>query len=297
MGRMIMADKVLEGRFALITGGSRGLGKEMAIAYARAGAAGIVITAAPGSDETTAEINDELNDVLLAIEKENCKGIALVGDVSNSEDCKRVIEDTIQAFGALNILINNAGKSGRYVHFGDGSLSISDVDPKGFKEVIDTNILGPYLMTHAAFKYLLQAGWGRVINISKRTDSMHRSAITPYGPSKAAMEAATIAWAEAMYGSGVTFNTLSPGGLVDTKFSTGEIDGKGLNPTVIGPMAVWLASENANDTTGCRFVAELWDSSLPLEEAAEGCRERAIFTTPERETPLEKAWRQPNMSV
>ncbi|MEE2655127.1 MAG: SDR family oxidoreductase [Pseudomonadota bacterium] len=292
-----MADKVLEGRFALITGGSRGLGKEMAIAYARAGAAGIVITAAPGSDETTAEINDELNDVLLAIEKENCKGIALVGDVSNAEDCKRVIEKTIRAFGALNILINNAGKSGRYVHFGDGSLSISDVDPKGFKEVIDTNILGPYLMTHAAFKYLLQAGWGRVINISKRTDSMHRSAITPYGPSKAAMEAATIAWAEAMYGSGVTFNTLSPGGLVDTKFSTGEIDGKGLNPTVIGPMAVWLASENANDTTGCRFVAELWDSSLPLEEAAEGCREPAIFTTPERETPLEKAWRQPNMSV
>ena len=294
---MIMGDKVLEGRFALITGGSRGLGKEMAIAYARAGAAGIVITAAPGSDETTAEINDELNDVLLAIEKENCKGIALVGDVSNAEDCKRVIEETIQAFGALNILINNAGKSGRYVHFGDGSLSISDVDPKGFKEVIDTNILGPYLMTHAAFKYLLQAGWGRVINISKRTDSMHRSAITPYGPSKAAMEAATIAWAEAMYGSGVTFNTLSPGGLVDTKFSTGEIDGKGLSPTVIGPMAVWLASENANDTTGCRFVAELWDSSLPLEEAAEGCREPAIFTTPERETPLEKAWRQPNMSV
>ena len=294
---MIMGDKVLEGRFALITGGSRGLGKEMAIAYARAGAAGIVITAAPGSDETTAEINDELNDVLLAIEKENCKGIALVGDVSNAEDCKRVIEETIQAFGALNILINNAGKSGRYVHFGDGSLSISDVDPRGFKEVIDTNILGPYLMTHAAFKYLLQAGWGRVINISKRTDSMHRSAITPYGPSKAAMEAATIAWAEAMYGSGVTFNTLSPGGLVDTKFSTGEIDGKGLSPTVIGPMAVWLASENANDTTGCRFVAELWDSSLPLEEAAEGCREPAIFTTPERETPLEKAWRQPNMSV
>jgi len=290
-----MADKVLEGRIALITGGSRGLGKEMALAYAKAGAAGIAITAAPGSDETTEEINNELNEVLLAIEKENCKGIALVGDVSNPEDCKRVIEKTIQTFGALNILINNAGKSGRYVHFGDGSLSISDVDPKGFKEVIDTNILGPYLMTHAAFKYLLQVGWGRVINISKRTDSMHRSAITPYGPSKAAMEAATIAWAEAMYGSGVTFNTLSPGGLVDTKFSTGEIAGKGLNPTVIGPIAVWLASENANDTTGCRFVAELWDSSLPLEKAAEGCRERAIFTTPERETPLEKAWRQPKM--
>ncbi len=288
-----MAGGVLEGKYALITGGSRGMGREMAIAYAKAGAAGIAITAAPGTDEQSSEIQDELNEVLAAVENEGGKCITLLGDVANTEDCIRVVEETVKAFGALHILINNAGKSGRYVHAGNGSLSISDVDPAGFKDVIDTNILGPYLMTHAAFKHLQAAGWGRVINISKRTDSMHRSAITPYGPSKAAIEAATIAWAEAMYGSGITFNALSPGGLVDTKFATGSMDGRGLDPRVIGPMSVWLGSEASNDTTGCRFVAENWDESLPVDDAAEGCRERAIFTTPKRETPLEKAWREP----
>lgn len=289
-----MGSGVLEGKIALITGGSRGLGREMALAYAQAGAAGIAITAAPGSDEKPEEIKKELNEVLLSIEKHNTRGIALIGNVANAEDCSRVVEQTVKAFGSLHILVNNAGKSGRYVHYGDGSLSISDVDPQGFREVIDTNILGPYLMTHASFKFLLDAGWGRVINISKRTDSMHRSAITPYGPSKAAVEAATIAWAEAMFGSGITFNALSPGGLVNTKFATGEIAGKGLDPKIIGPVAVWLASEASNDTTGCRFVAELWDGTLPVDKAAEGCRERAIFTPPKRETPLNKTWTEPN---
>jgi len=284
---------VLNGKIALITGGSRGLGREMAVAYAKAGVAGLAITAAPGTDEQTAEIQEELDEVLSAVEAFGGKAITLLGDVTNAKDCAWVVEQTVKTFGALHILINNAGKSGRYVHFGDGSMSISDVDPAGFKDVIDTNILGPYLMIHAAFKHLQVAGWGRVINISKRTDSMHRSAITPYGPSKAAIEAATIAWAEAMYGSGTTFNALSPGGLVDTKFSTGKINGRGLDPRVIGPMAVWLGSEASNNTTGCRFVAEQWDNSLPADEAAEGCRERAIFTPPKRETPLEKTWRTP----
>jgi 3-oxoacyl-[acyl-carrier protein] reductase len=119
---------------------------------------------------------------------------------------------------------------------------------------------------------------------------MHRSAITPYGPSKAAMEAATIAWAEAIYGSGVTVNTLSPGGAVNTRFGTGEITGQGLDPTVIVPMAVWLASTASDGITGCRYTADRWDSSLPPDEAAEGCRERAIFPVPTRKTPLEKAW-------
>ena len=101
---------------------------------------------------------------------------------------------------------------------------------------------------------------------------------------------ATIAWAEAIYGSGVTVNTLSPGGAVNTRFGTGEITGQGLDPTVIVPMAVWLASAASNGITGCRYTADRWDSNLNADDAAEGCRERAIFPVPTRATPLEKAW-------
>jgi len=288
-----MSGKELDGKIVIITGASRGLGREMALGFAQAGALGVTITAAPASDEQTSAIQAELDDTIKAVEAAGGHSLALVADVASETDCERVVAETVERFGGLHILVNNAGKAGRYAHGGNAKAAIFEADPSGFRAIIDTNILGPFLMAHATAKVLLDAGWGRIINISKRTDSMHRCAITPYGPSKAAMEAATIAWAEAMFGSGVTVNTLSPGGAVNTKFGTGEITGRGLDPKVIVPMAVWLASRASDGITGCRYTADRWDSSLTPDEAAEGCRERAIFPVPERKTPLKKAWAEP----
>ena len=281
----------LNGKIALITGGSRGLGREMAVGFAEAGIAGVTITAAPASDEQAADIKAELHKTKLKVEAAGSKALCLLADVTSEEDCAKAVTETINNFGMLHILVNNAGKAGRYIHHGDGSLQIWDVDPKSFKEVIDTNFLGPYLMTHASGEHLFRAGWGRIINISKRTDSMHRKAITPYGPSKAALDAATVSWAEWLHGSGITVNTLSPGGAVDTKFGTGAIEGKGLNPKIIKKPAVWLASSQSDNITGCRYVAERWDETLPVDEAAEKCREPVIFTPPKRKTPLDLAWK------
>ena len=285
-----MTNGKLDGKVALITGGARGLGREMAIGFAAAGAAGVAITAAPGSDEKAGSIETELNDTLAAIEAAGGKGIALLGDVANEDDCRRVVADTVAAFGALHILVNNAGKAGRYAHGGDGSLQLHEIDPKGLREMVETNVVGPFLMGWAAAKPLMESGWGRIINISKRTDSMHRKALTPYGPSKAALEAMTIAWAESLFDTGVTVNSLSPGGLVNTKFAYGEISGKGLDPGVITPMAVWLASPASDGVTGCRYVADFWDDTLSPDDAAEHCREQAIFPKPAHDTRLTKAW-------
>ena len=265
----------------------------MALAFAEAGASGITITAAPGSDETAADIQAELDETLAAIEGAGRKGLALLADVADSKDCLRAVAETVKTFGALHILINNAAKAGRYVHGGNGGIPIFEGDPDGFREVIDANVLGPFLMAHAATRHLMDAGWGRIINVSKSVDSMHKSAITPYGPSKAALDAATIAWAEALDGSGVTVNSLSPGGAVNTKFGTGAIPGRGLDPAVIVQMSLWLASPSSNGVNGCRYVAERWDDSLPPDEAAEACREPAIFPVPARRTPLTKAWAKP----
>lgn len=287
-----MADPSLNGKVILITGGSRGLGREMAIGFAAAGAAGIAITAAPASDESASEIEAELSETLDAIEQAGSKGIALLGNVADEGDCLRVVAETLEAFGALHVLVNNAGMAGRYAHGGDGDLKLYELDPKGLREMVETNVLGPYLMGWAASRPMLESGWGRIINISKRTDSMHRKALTPYGPSKAALEAATISWAEAMFDTGVTVNTLSPGGLVNTKFAWGDIRGKGLDPTIIVPMAVWLASPASDGVTGCRYAADHWDASLSPDDAAEKCREQAIFPKPAHETPLDKAWQK-----
>ena len=291
-----MVNTSLDGKIALITGGGRGLGREMALAFAEAGAAGVAITAAPGSDETSDAIQSELNDTLAEIGATSCMGLAVLGDVSVADDCKRVVAETVDAFGALDILVNNAGKAGRYAHGGDGSMPIHAADPEGFRAVIDTNLLGPYLMAWAAATHLEEAGWGRIINISKRTPSMHRKAITPYGPTKAAMEAATIAWAEAVFGTGITVNSLSPGGAINTKFGSGAIPGRGAEPSVIREMAVWLASPASDGVTGCRYAADRWNNALPPNEAAERCRERAIFPLPDYDTPLDRAWAEPQLS-
>ena len=280
----------LHNRNALITGASRGLGLEMAIAMAEAGLAGITITAAPGSDETSTQIENELQSAIAAIEKTGTKVNAVFSDVGLSDDCKQAIDGHVNTFASLDILINNAGKASRYAHKGETDCDISGHDPAGIAEIIETNLCGPYFMLHHALPHMKKLTRARVINISKRTESMHRKAWTPYGPTKAALEAATIAWAESLSETGVTVNTLSPGGAVNTKFGTGKISGQGIDPSTIRPMTVWLASDASDGFNGCRFVADRWDPELPSLEAALRCQESQIFPRPERDTPLTKAW-------
>ncbi len=280
----------LHNRNALITGASRGLGLEMAIAMGEAGLAGITITAAPGSDETSTQIENELQAAISVIEKTGTKVNAVFSDVGRSEDCKHAIDSHVNVFPSLDILINNAGKAGRYAHKGETDNDISGHDPTGIAEIIETNLCGPYLMLHHALPHMKKLARARVINISKRIESMHRKAWTPYGPTKAALEAATIAWAESLSETGVTVNSLSPGGAVNTKFGTGKISGHGIDPGTIRPMTVWLASDASDGFNGCRFVADRWNPALPNLEAALGCQEGQIFPRPERDTPLKKAW-------
>jgi len=280
----------LHNKYALITGAGRGLGLEMAIAMGEAGLSGVTITAAPGSDETSIEIENELQAAISVIEETGITVNAVFSDVGRSDDCKHAIESHMEAFPLLDILINNAGKAGRYAHYGETDKDISGHDPAGIAEIIETNLCGPYFMLHHALPHMRKLTRARVINISKRTESMHRKAWTPYGPTKAALEAATIAWAESLSETGVTVNTLSPGGAVNTKFGTGEISGHGIDPSTIRPMTVWLASDASDGFNGCRFVADRWDSTLPDIEAALGCQESQIFPRPERNTPLKKAW-------
>ena len=280
----------LHDKYALITGAGRGLGLEMAIAMGEAGLAGITITAAPGSDETSTQIDNELQEAVTIIEKTGTKVNAIVSDVGRSDDCKNAVDSHMQSFPSLDILINNAGKAGRYAHRGETDNDISGHDPAGMAEIIETNLCGPYFMLHHSLPHMRKLTKARVINISKRTESMHRKAWSPYGPTKAALEAATIAWAESLSETGVTVNTLSPGGAVNTKFGTGKISGHGIDPRTIRPMTVWLASDASDGFNGCRFVADRWDPALSSLDAALGCQESQIFPRPERDTPLKRAW-------
>jgi 3-oxoacyl-[acyl-carrier protein] reductase len=121
--------------------------------------------------------------------------------------------------------------------------------------------------------------WGRIVNISMNHETMRRPGFSPYGPSKAALESETIIWAQDLAGSGVTVNALLPGGATDTGMVPLDIPlhlrEKLLHPDIVIPPLLWLVSEAANEVTGSRFDAKLWDAALPPDQAAEKARTAA----------------------
>lgn len=266
-----MAAGALAGRVALVTGGGRGLGRAMALGLAEAGAQ-VVITAAREAAE------------LAAVAREgDAPGtdriLALVADVTREADCRRVVATARERFGRADILVNNAGRGMRYV--GDTFLTeptgFWTVDPDIWRLVIDTNVNGPFLMARSVVPAMLAAGWGRIINISMNRETMRRRGFSPYGPSKAALDAETLIWAQDLAGSGVTVNALLPGGASRTGMIPPGLPeamrATLLDPAIMVPPLLWLASPDADGITGCRMVANRWPGEQSGREAAKAAIE------------------------
>jgi 3-oxoacyl-[acyl-carrier protein] reductase len=131
---------------------------------------------------------------------------------------------------------------------------------------------------------MLRGGFGRIINITTSLPTMQRRNNSPYGVTKAAIEAETLIWAQELNGTGVTVNSLIPGGAADTAFvheaSRKELTAMGrplLPPSVMVPPIVWLASRMSDGTTGARFVGKLWDDRLAPSDAAAKAREPSVL--------------------
>lgn len=123
---------------------------------------------------------------------------------------------------------------------------------------------------------------GRIINVTTSLDTMYRAAYTPYGPSKAWLEAATVGWARDLADSGVTCNVLLPGGAVNTGFfdAAAPLARETLiQPETMVAPACWLMSDESSAATGRRYVARLWDASLPDAQAAEAAGAPAAWQT------------------
>ena len=239
----------------------------MALGLARAGA-NVVITAARGRRETQA-VADEARTARFGVIR------ALTADVTSEEDCRSVMGEAIREFGAIHILVNNAGRGMRFVSEGflETPTKFWQTDPAVWRMIVDTNVNGPFLMARAAAPHMIRQRWGRIVNISMNYETMRRAGFSPYGPSKAALESETVIWAQDVAGTGVTVNSLLPGGATDTGMIPGDvapqIRKRLLRAEVVVPPLLWLASDLSGDVTGARFVASLWDSSLPPAEAAQ----------------------------
>ena len=190
----------------------------------------------------------------------------------------------------MHILVNNAGKGPLHVSRSPltKSLNFWESDPAIWQQVIVTNVIGTFLMARTAAPHMIRAGWGRIVNVTTSLATMQRRANSPYGVSKAAIETESLIWAQDLAGTGVTVNTLIPGGASDTEF-VGEREraalqatGRALlSPSVMIAPILWLASPLSDGVTGGRFVGRLWDERLPPHEAAAKAREAPVLRVPE----------------
>ena len=252
-----MGNLPLAGKIAIVTGGGRGLGRAMVLGLARAGAK-VVATAARMPAEVEAVARDAGED----------RVFPLVADVTNPQDCQRVVETAANRFGGFHLLVNNAGRGMKYVSEGflERPTRFWEADPDTWRMIIDTNVNGPFLMARASVPIFLAQHWGRIINISMNQATMRRQGFSPYGPSKAALESETIIWSQDLEGTGITVNALLPGGatatgMIPEKVSP-EIRSKLLAPDLVVPPLLWLASEASDDVTGKRIDASRWREGL-----------------------------------
>jgi NAD(P)-dependent dehydrogenase (short-subunit alcohol dehydrogenase family) len=253
----------LAGRVAIVTGGGRGLGRAMTLGLAAAGAH-VVATAARERSEVER----------VAAEAASGRILPVLADVTKEEDCARIVATALERFGRLDILLNNAGRGMKYVseNFMSEPTRFWETPPDVWRLVIDTNVVGPFLMARAAVTPMLEAGWGRIVNISMNVETMRRRGFSPYGPSKAALESETIIWAQDLAGTGVTVNALLPGGATLTgmipKGFPDHLRATLLNPAIMVPPLLWLASTKSDGVTGRRLVAATWRENDPQAAAA-----------------------------
>ncbi len=186
--------KRLEGKTALITGAARGIGFEIAAAFAAEGAmVAIADLSGPDCQNAAADITA----------RTGAKAVGIGMDVSKEADCERAVEEAVKAFGKLDILVNNAG-----ITRDNLVLRMKEAD---FDAVIGVNLKGAFLMSKAASKLMLKARAGSIINISSVVGQTGQAGQANYSASKAGLIGLTMSCAREFAPRQVRVNALAPG--------------------------------------------------------------------------------------
>ena len=267
-----MAESSVTGKICIITGGPRGLGRAMTLALVNAGAKVV----APGHIEEDIPLIEA--DASAVMGNSGGEVYPMVVDLRQPDDCRKIVEPTLEKFGRIDVLMNNAGLGMRPFseNFMTDPVKFWEEDIAQVQATFDTNAMGPFNMARHAVPHMVKQGWGRVLNVTTSIGTMQRRGFFPYGPTKAALEAATYVWSQDLEGTGVTANVLIPGRAADTAimpdaWRDAGIDRTGRAPTdpvVMGPPILWFASAASDGFNGIRLAADEWDTSLDPTEAA-----------------------------
>ena len=236
--------KKMKDLVAIVTGASRGLGRAIAIEYARQGAK-VVASARPHSPTG---LDGTVEDTAAAIRDAGGEVLSLACDVTDGEQVAEMVRRTVDAFGRIDVLFNNAG----VMSMGE---TIEDIDPDRWDLIMQTNTRGPYLCCRAALPTMISQRRGSIINVGSRAGNnpMGGGGVA-YSASKAAVHMFTFCLAEEVRESNIAVNVLSPGAMTSEGSAAIPFTRRDWHervaPAEIGPCAVWLALQDARSFTG-----------------------------------------------
>jgi NAD(P)-dependent dehydrogenase (short-subunit alcohol dehydrogenase family) len=197
----------LKGRVAIVTGAGRGIGRAIALRLAEEGADVVV----------TARNDSEVRSVAAEIQKAGRRAAAVAADVGTESGCEKIVAAAREGFGAIHILVNNAGILGAV-------KPIQEITAVEWDEVIKTNLRGPFLMSRLVLPEMYQRGSGVILNITSIAGKAAFAMSGAYAASKAALAGLTRTLASEGAANGVRVNAVSPGPVAETKM-IGELTG------------------------------------------------------------------------
>jgi len=235
----------MSGKVALVTGGSRGMGRAISLAFARAGADVVVASRKIEACEEVAQLIREMGRRTLAI----------ACHVGNWDDIAAMIDTVYAEFGRVDVLVNNAGMS-------PAAPCSADVGEELFDKVVDVNFKGPFRLTALIAQRMASAGGGSIINISSLSAIRPQPSVSAYGGAKAALNAASLGIAMEYADRGVRVNVIAPGAFATDiarhwadpeKVRKRAAMGRVADPREIVTAALYYASDFSAFTTGANL--------------------------------------------
>ena len=240
------------GKIAIVTGANVGIGAAVAKVLAAEGAAVVI----------TGRRKDLLDHVVADIERKKGRALAVAGSVTDEAHARSVVDQCVRAFGALNILVNNAG-------IGAFGKLLHEIDDATWHEILDVNLTGVFRMTRAAVSAMLKNGGGSIINMSSVGGVIGFSGSAAYGTSKGGLELFTKCVAMDYAQNGIRCNSVCPG-LIDTPMAAPLLNNPDMKaevlsaypirrvgtPEEVAKMVLYLASDDASWVTGSSFMID-----------------------------------------